>query len=248
MAAKILSTEIVFQSESELYRTAFTSTNHSLKELNASKQEFMNTCEISNYEILSNSLLQVKHLRGRFAAKTAVSQLSKQENLSQIAITNNSIGEPLIVTKGDSNMCVSISHSRLSSIAIAFPSKLSIGIDLEEINSGNTQLLCSQYTKLENKLLDSHIAINETDVGVTLLWTAKEALAKNLKTGLTSTLSNYEIGDIIQMEDHFILKFINYPEVHAYSYRVNELIISLVFPCNFELTLNSENLYFSEKE
>ena len=50
MAAKLLSTEIVFESESELCRAVISTSSDSLEELNISKQEFMSTCEINNYE------------------------------------------------------------------------------------------------------------------------------------------------------------------------------------------------------
>lgn len=120
---------------------------------------------------------RAEFLAGRIAAKRALSQ--KTGLTQDIEILRASSGAPLIIPDY-SSLFLSISHSH--EVALAVVAEAPIGVDLERIEARHDSLLNYYFAAEEHEYID-RIYQNSTDLGITLLWTAKEAVSKCLGKG-----------------------------------------------------------------
>jgi phosphopantetheinyl transferase len=175
------------------------------------------------------------YLIGRFAAKQAVGALNGEENLTNILIGSGIFNQPIVVSNRQ-NIKVSITHSGDLGAALAFPEAHPMGIDLETVNCQQREALEGQATEWEKQKIVS-LPI-EYDAGLTLLWTAKEALSKLLKTGL---MTPFEIFAISKMElnDHYIMCYYkNFPQYKVIGFTIHNCICSIAYPLKTELNFN----------
>lgn len=94
------------------------------------------------------------------------------------------------------------SHVDQLAVAIAFPERHPMGIDVEIVFPSNTDFLSSQFEKSELNLL-SYLPLQKQE-GLTLLWSAKEALSKVLKTGFTVPLKVFSIEKVENFGDGYM--------------------------------------------
>jgi 4'-phosphopantetheinyl transferase len=190
-----------------------------------------------------NTLKFEKRLRsyliGRFAAKQAVSTLNGKENLANIVIESGIFNQPIVVSNGQ-NIHVSITHSGDLGAALAFPEAHPMGIDLENINCQQREALEGQVTEWEKKMIVS--LPMEYDAGITLLWTAKEALSKLLKTGLMTPFDVFAISKI-ELYDHCTMCYYkNFPQYKAVCFTINNYMCSITYPLKTELRFDPYTL------
>jgi 4'-phosphopantetheinyl transferase len=84
-----------------------------------------------------------------------------------------------VVVSGKHNLQVSITHCDDFGAALAFPETDPMGIDIERIGPAQRAALERQMTEAEKERMN--FLPVAYDMGITLLWTAKEALSKVLK-------------------------------------------------------------------
>ena len=139
-----------------------------------------------------NEKLRIQHLLGRAALKDAVRlYLVRHCGLklgpADIIIENDKMGKPFVtgqwIDKAGEILTVSISHTGTAVVAACTGgSGRSIGIDVEDSNNLNDDLLAGAFSEEERKLASS---INShTFEWLAKFWCAKEAFCKALGSGM----------------------------------------------------------------
>lgn len=192
------------------------------------EQEYFNSLK---FQKRANS-----YLIGRFAAKQAVALLSGEKNLANILIPSGIFQQPLVAS-GERGIQVSITHCDDFGAAIAFPEGHPMGIDMESIAAAQRSAMETVMTDREKEQLGS-FAIGY-EAGLTLLWTAKEALSKVLRTGM---MTPFEIFEIVNMEqwDHYVICYYkNFAQYKAACFSLgSHFMCSIAYPLKTELVFD----------
>lgn len=150
--------------------------------------------EHAYYSTLKADSRRESYLMGRYAAKFAVSQLAEVGNMQSLHIDSGIFQFPVVKSQAPlsaGNMQVCISHCEHFGAALAFPEAHPLGMDLEQIDTEKATLIKDHLTVKEKELVAA--ASMPDRVGYLLMWTAKEALSKVLRTGLTLNMNILEI-------------------------------------------------------
>jgi 4'-phosphopantetheinyl transferase len=187
-------------------------------------------------ELQYSAGMQAKRRRsfylGRYAAKRAIINVFNGISFTELQIEQGLHGFPVIVHPAILNTQVSISHTDSSAAAICFPEYVPMGIDLEEINEQNTSIIETEFTMGEKELF-KHSNCSYSSFCATL-WTAKEALAKALKTGFQIPFHFLEVKSIVTEKDCVFSYFSNFSQFAALSVDVGRNRLTIVFPTAVE--------------
>lgn len=202
--------------------------------------------ELNYYRQLIFPKKAQSYLIGRFAAKYAISSLDTEIDLKYIRIDNGFFGQPVIIGHPlERGVQVSISHSGLLGAAISFYEDCPTGVDIEVIDAANSKFLHMTTSVSEQELL-ALLPIAQ-EVSLTLLWTAKEALSKAIRTGFTLDFEILEVNQITIVGGGYEICFSHFPHFRVISHHYNNFIFSIAFPfkrdCEYSLTgWNDEKL------
>ena len=182
---------------------------------------------------------QSSYLLGRLTAKRAIAALTGEAVLDRILIEQGFFNQP-VVSRPEQNIQVSITHCGNLGGALAFPEVCPMGIDIETIDYSKVKVLETQITSGENEILAS---LGQTYVrGLTIIWTAKEALSKVLKTGLLTPLYIFEMDTIfVDKQGEVIGYFKNFPQYQAKFFYGKTYVCAIVYPKKTELNFISGN-------
>lgn len=192
--------------------------------------------EAAYYSTLKFETRQRSYLIGRYAAKQAVASLVQEKDLRKILIEQGIFSQPVVRCGDERNIQVSITHCEELGAAVAFPEAHPMGIDLQEIDAKRREVIESQATAAEKKIVSSLSC--PYDTLLTLLWTAKEALSKVIKTGLTSPFTIFEMRTIEIQEDFFVGYFRNFAQYKTLSFEIDHHVCSLVFPKKTQIEID----------
>ncbi|MGQ0465398.1 MAG: beta-ketoacyl synthase N-terminal-like domain-containing protein [Sporichthyaceae bacterium] len=127
-------------------------------------------------------------LLGRIAAKDALRAQLWVDGAgplfpAEVRIDNDPSGRPFATGAGSEDLQVSLAHSGPFAVALVGPPGTPVGIDVELVDDAPAE--AALLTPAERALLDALApAPGERAAWVTRFWTAKEAVAKALGTGL----------------------------------------------------------------
>jgi len=189
--------------------------------------QYLHTQECKYYKNLKFEKRIRSYLIGRFAAKRAIAALIEENNLKDIAIEYGIFNQPLIAFN-KKNIQVSITHCDDFGAAIAYPEGHPMGIDIEKINMDHIDVLERNITADEKEKIDSCPFSYET--GLTLLWTAKEALSKILKTGLMTSFEVFEVSRIELYDNFTICYYKNFAQYKVASFTIGSYMVSVAYP------------------
>lgn len=201
--------------------------------------------ERSYYNNLKFEKRMKSYLIGRFAAKQAIAHLTGEENINGILIQPGIFNQPIVVSDV-SNLQVSITHCTDFGAALAFPEGHPMGIDIELVSAKQREALEGQVTDREKQQIG--LWLSGYDEGLTLIWTAKEALSKVLKTGLMTPFDIFEISAMELSGRYVTCYYKNFPQYKAICFTLcDQYICSIAFPLKTELDLDpyALNLYFA---
>jgi len=179
------------------------------------------------------------YLLGRLVAKQAVAALTGEKILKNINIQYGIFKQPIVVSNKQ-NIQVSISHCDNFGAAIAFPEAHPMGIDIEKINPHTAEAVKRQITEAEEELL--HSSVLSYELGLTLLWTAKEALSKVLKTGLMTPFEVFEISKIEPHDNCIMCYYKNFAQYRVLSFTIDKYMFSIAHPLKSELSFDVQSL------
>lgn len=167
-------------------------------------------------------------LLGRIAAKNSIEGYVPGAIHSDIVIDTGVFDQP-VVTMGK-NIQVSITHTNDCGVAVAFHESLPIGIDLEDIE--RARIIDNYLTDFERSIRERY----EKAIFYAIAWTAKEALSKCLKTGLTTPFSVYEICTLKNRNMYIECSFKNFSQYKALCFKKKNCMFAIVFPKKTTLT------------
>lgn len=173
------------------------------------------------------------YMLGRITAKTAAARLTGISMLSSIRISSGVFDQPILTVPGYSNLGITLSHTGNYCSALAFPEEHPMGVDIEESNLRNASVVKEQLTESECELMQSMPGTYEERL--VMFWSAKEALSKVLKTGLTTPLSIFEIHRAAWNDDAVIVEFRHFMQYKAILIIVEGYVFALALPRLSEL-------------
>lgn len=192
--------------------------------------------ELSYYKTLTVEKRKKSYLLGRYSAKQAVSAFVGEENPQNILIKQGFFNHPIVISANNQNVQVSISHCEDMGATVAFPEAVPMGIDVEWVDPQKTNVLESQMTEKEKALIKSFP--NSYNAMLVLLWTAKEALSKVLKTGLLTPFHIYEIDYLTANHSCIISNFRNFTQYKGISFNLGCYVCTIIHPKSIEICLN----------
>jgi 4'-phosphopantetheinyl transferase len=156
---------------------------------------------------------------------------------TQIEICAGTFCQPVVKYSSVETPELTIAHCHDAAVAIAFQTGHPIGVDLEFIEGNKSQVLEGQFTPVELQRLK---LLQETDEdSYYFLWTAKEALSKAIKCGLTVPFEVLEVKEIVQTGTHaYVSSFKNFSHYQAYSWIKYQHVLSVVLPKNTHLAVD----------
>ncbi|PKM94861.1 MAG: 4'-phosphopantetheinyl transferase [Firmicutes bacterium HGW-Firmicutes-1] len=196
--------------------------------------------ELEYYSSLKYEKRQKSYVMGRYCAKRAISEYLEDENVESITIGKGVFNQPIIFGPQNQNLQISISHSGDFGGAIAYHERFVMGLDIEIIDEDNRETLENEITIEEKEILAS--LPYDYNRGLTLFWTAKEALSKALKTGLMTPFSIFEISKIQVEEDYAICDFKFFAQYKIRSFKMGQYMCSIAYPKNIEFNVDSKDL------
>jgi phosphopantetheinyl transferase len=103
-----------------------------------------------------------------------------------------------------------------------------IGVDIEEISPDRRETVRTQMTPSELGL--AAVLEGDSDGKLMLMWSAKEALSKVLRTGLMTPFSVYEMQDLKWESGCLLGGFKNFGQYRAISFPIEGMAFALVAP------------------
>lgn len=129
---------------------------------------------------------------GRHVARRAVAELIGTHDPRSSPIPAGVFGQPVLAGPAAPHLDVSIGHSGGLVGAVAFPRTHPLGLDIERTDEERCATIAMHASARERELIGA-LGLDELEA-LTCLWTAKEALSKALRTGLTLELERYAIA------------------------------------------------------
>lgn len=175
-----------------------------INELNMNKcLKFLSNEELCEFNCKRNFKNKKQFLAGRISAKIALKEkLSQDFDYKKVEIYKNNDGAPFF--KQFDNINLSITHSNEYCISVVSNKK--IGIDLEQIEFGNSSIVNYFFSNEEiheiNLLND-----NEKNKKIIEIWTLKESISKFYRLGMR--MNYQELNSLKESNEFKIYKFIN---------------------------------------
>ena len=172
---------------------------------------------------------QMNYLLGRIAAKQALVQwIGEEINFKNVEIKRGIFGHPVVSMRSTESPEVSISHCDGLVCALAFSAQNPMGLDVENIRVKNLKALQRPFTKDEIQLTKKE-GPHELLLS-TMLWSAREALSKVLRSGLTSPFHFYE-GVMTKFDTTSAAgSFKHFPQYCWKAWVQDERVLVIVFP------------------
>ena len=199
--------------------------------------KFLHPNERDYFNYLKSEKRRFSYLTGRFAGKLAVSEYLGEIDLQAIEIRSGIFDQPIVNHYSRDTPEITISHCSDLAVALAFHSGHPMGVDIEEIDFSKThvfksQLTASEIAKTEKKFEDPRI-------GCHLVWTAKEALSKVLKCGLTVPFEILEIEEFKVLEKNsYMTSYKNFAQYKCLSWKIENHLFSITLPKKTEMSVD----------
>ncbi|MGM0561823.1 MAG: 4'-phosphopantetheinyl transferase family protein [Pseudomonadota bacterium] len=172
----------------------------------------LQTDELSRLQALEHSKRRQSFATGRLAAKLAIQAHHKGLDPRDISIASGVFEQPVIAATipGVGETGISISHSARYAAALAFHRAHPMGLDIDLPARAEIEPVLSELAPEERHLLDD-LELEEA-AAATLIWVARESLAKTLTTGMMTPLSIYTPSSIERQEGVFVLRYRNFAQ------------------------------------
>jgi phosphopantetheinyl transferase len=179
---------------------------------------------------------RMSYLAGRWVAKQALAVLAGVPDPGRFGIGSGVFSQPLVARAPAGNLQVSISHSGPWAAAVAFPEGHPLGVDLEDWADRDQSPFEEYLSPDERAWADGFPLGAKAARGV--LWTAKEALSKAIRTGLMTPLGLYETRGWTQSGLALANDYPNFPQYRGCSLSVGGVSLTVCHParttCRFD--------------
>nr|AAY00051.1 phosphopantetheinyltransferase [uncultured bacterial symbiont of Discodermia dissoluta] len=192
--------------------------------------------ECLRYASMKFERRRTSFLLGRYAAKKALSSYFDESDLSTIAVLSGVFGQPVVHYLSSSCPIVTISHASQAACAIASPDVHPMGLDLESIDAAKSEAIKSQMTSDELGFLLGSTASDIT--GLTMMWSAKEALSKILMCGLMCPFELLAIRSLSQNEAYYEGEYLNFHQYKFQSWVMEAAVCTIAFPRRTQIEID----------
>jgi len=176
------------------------------------------------------------YLYGRISIKNAVTQMKENAVHKNILIKNGVFHQPVLICGDIHNTDVTLAHCDSCAVSMAYCDEYIFGVDIEPL--GNERLehvISKELTEGEKKAIQSL----DHNLGMTILWTVKEAVSKCIKTGLTIPLSMLEVNEIRIGAGYYMAKCNNFSQYITNCYILqNKYVLSITHPKTVTINLS----------
>lgn len=196
--------------------------------------------EIETYQSFKATTRKNEYLAGRVLTKKMVLSRHKNYSPNDIETTTGVWGYPLFKTKNFSNYWLSIAHTSTEvAVLISEYNTHPVGLDIECISHTNQSALqqfLSQYNQ-SFTLQEMH-----------LYWSAKEAVAKALRTGFTIPETLFEIEKIQEISGTYLIKFKKLQRLQATAWIQNNRVVCLAYPVEWTFKSLYQHDFFEDNK
>jgi len=199
--------------------------------------EILRASELEYFRQLKSSVRQKQYFLGRQVGKEAISLYFNERHLEGVEISSGVFQQPFVRYCSLDTPAVTLSHSADFAVAIAYEPGHIIGVDVEQIDSGKTEIFKRNLTEHERSLaaLTSH----EQNLVCNVLWTVKEALSKAIKCGMTIPLEILEVDQLrLQSDGSFVSDFKHFGQYKVCSWLLTGFALSIALPKRTELQMD----------
>lgn len=191
--------------------------------------DWLHTEEKLYYANLTAKRRQASYLLGRMAAKMALRNLSPGSSFNSINIRMGTFKDPVPCFSCDQPLQVGITHSSSMATSVAFPATHPMAIDLEDLSPQRAKVMEKHCHPREwNDLAGEDT--NKT-VRFTILWTAKEAISKVLRTGLTTSFKLMAVKELKKhAQNEWSGCYQHFTQYQFRSWLVENRVFTIVFP------------------
>jgi len=198
--------------------------------------------EMAYFITLKHERRQKSYLMGRYAGKKVLSSYFNESNLTAIEIVQGIFGQPIVRYLSREMPGISLSHDNSFAAAIAFPDTHPMALDIETADEDKVKVIKSQLTDAEAEFVMSGMLPEY--LLCTLFWTAKEAMSKILKCGLTIrfALLEVEISESDCLTKEFHITFKNFPQYQAFGWILGNRVLTIAYPAKLVIDINYENI------
>lgn len=190
-------------------------------------KDFLTDSEINYMLFKTGEGNRHSYLLGRYAVKQAFSLYFSNDKFKQYSIFNSVLGYPYakrITTN------ISITHAYDIGCAVVSDIAFPISLDMEILTSAKDIPVeyCTEIYLLNNL----SVSLDEKKL---IQWTAKEALSKSIRTGLTVPFDFFEISKCISLKEGItLIEFKNFPQYKAEVLKISSFVIAFAYHKLFE--------------
>lgn len=185
--------------------------------------------ELAYYRDLRAEARRRSFLLGRLAAKRALAGYFGHPCGADLEIVAGVFGQPLVRSALPEHAAISISHSGEFGCAVAFPEEHPMAIDLERIDAASVAVIKEQLTARE--VAGAGEAAAEP-AHFTALWSAREALSKILRCGMTCDAHVLELADIVAVEGGLAGAYRHFGQYRFRCWIWSDYVLSMALPKN----------------
>jgi 4'-phosphopantetheinyl transferase len=188
----------------------------------ASHAEFLHPRESLYFQSLEAERRKRSYLLGRCAAKRALVEYSDGLDPTAVEIAPGVFQYPVVQPALASPTGVSIAHSESVACAVAYSELHPLAIDVEDLVPDRSEIMRSQILPRELEMAGG------APHACAMIWTAKEALSKILRTGMTCPYSLLAVKDL----DGRGGAFENFGQYRFETWITETIAVSIVLPRN----------------
>ncbi|MEM9444385.1 MAG: 4'-phosphopantetheinyl transferase superfamily protein [Verrucomicrobiota bacterium] len=200
----------------KVYDAYFAVTKATLQDLEPLSDLYLEESERAYAQSLKFDRRRASYSLGRYCGKIALGAYLDESDLQKISIKAGVFGQPVVDYLRPHDAQVSIAHTESLGAALAFSEEHPMGLDVEVIDSSRDETIAKTFTEHES-VLHSKLGIDQSSAYV-LIWTIKEAVAKVLRTGITTPLKIFEVKELAREGKFWISSLKNFPQYKIYSY------------------------------
>lgn len=178
-------------------------------------------------------------VHSRYITKKAVQNLMPDTPLNNIQVLKGVFEQPVLeISHGSASYDVSVSHKDNIAASLVFPHYHPAGIDIDVVTPQNMKALNRMLTAHEQHICGEY---SERKMAI---YTAKEALSKIMKCGLTVPVHFLEVNALQKEETFYSGVFTNFCQYQFISFASGDHILTMVFPKNSKCTIEPLFLQF----
>ena len=232
---------IRFQREDTTYSACIAGAQTSeANQYEASPYELLQGRELHYFSRLQFERRRRSFLAGRLASKRAIAEYTGIEALTSIEIAIGVFGQPIVCLDRAGCADVSITHCGDYAIAVAFSPEHPLGIDVEQ--AGELVRAARNYIGPDEVAAAETLKWGEA-LQLATVWSAKEALSKVLRCGLTVPTEALAVSRLETAGPRSaILWFRNFSQYKSHSMFSGDHVLSIVLPARSGFTVESDFL------